>query len=120
VTQLGIHFLLDHMHQPYAVEVEEWTKKFNEEMARVAYTVVNDVEVSTIFLGIATAHENAPMFETMVFGGTLDMYQVRYHTWAEAQDGHNKMVRAVEESNAQSSMSDVQPLLPPQADRDVD
>lgn len=52
------------------------------------------VTVSTIFLGIDHNHWGGPpiLFESMVFGGPLDMHMVRYRTWAEAELGHKELV----------------------------
>ena len=49
------------------------------------------IRISTVFLfGINHAFgECAPLlFETRIFGGPLDLYQVRYSTWEQAESGH--------------------------------
>lgn len=51
--------------------------------------------VSTVFLGLDYNHGFglAPaIFETMIFGGTLDGDMDRYATWQEAEAGHAAMV----------------------------
>lgn len=55
-----------------------------------------EVSVSTVFLGIN--HRFIPdqsplLFETMVFGGTMDNAQWRYSTWEEAEAGHEKVLQ---------------------------
>jgi hypothetical protein len=52
------------------------------------------IHVSTVFLGIDHGFgEAAPvLFETMVFGGELDLFQDRYATWNEAVAGHRLAV----------------------------
>ena len=59
----------------------------------VAFNEFNnrEVRVSTVFiLGINHAFgEGDPLlFETMIFEGTMDGYQVRYLTWEQAEAGH--------------------------------
>lgn len=48
------------------------------------------VRVSTVFLGLDHQFGKGPpiLFETMIFGGEHHHYQRRYHTWAEAVNGH--------------------------------
>lgn len=62
------------------------------------------VSVSTVFLGIDHAFPGPrqpgykPMlFETMVFGGTMNSYCERYSTWAGAEAGYKKVVEMVKE-----------------------
>lgn len=84
----GIFFRLEG-HEPVACSSDDWFEAFeNREVAR---TELRNVLVSTIFLGIAmhTFSGRRPwLFETMVFGGTLDRSQERYCTWDEAVAGH--------------------------------
>lgn len=71
----------------------------------VACEVIGDSEVSTIFLGMNLAHRirklDAPplLWETMVFGGTLDMQQNRCSgDIAQAFKMHAEMVQRVQEA----------------------
>ena len=54
------------------------------------------VEVSTTFLmGINHRWMDGTeplLFETMVFGGTMDLAQWRYSTWEQAEAGHEEVV----------------------------
>jgi hypothetical protein len=64
----------------------------------VADDYINDVRVSTVFLG--RDHNFAPtgppiLFETMIFGGKHDEYQERYSSWDEAEEGHWRAVMMV-------------------------
>lgn len=57
-----------------------------------------EVLVSTVFLVLNhQMHPTGPpiLFETMVFGGDFDGAQERYSTWAEAEDGHERMLLRV-------------------------
>lgn len=79
------------------VDMLQWGQMF-ERMAerRVAEDVIEQpehdpVRVSTVFLGIDHNwfDEGPPLlFESMVFGGPLDLEMYRYSTWDEAVEGH--------------------------------
>lgn len=64
----------------------------------VKQTTINDILVSTVFLGIDHSFcGNGPiLFETMVFGGEHDGYQERYTTKWKALIGHQYAVNMVE------------------------
>lgn len=68
----------------------------------VGLDTIDDVTVSTVFLGIDHSFGSGPplLFETMVFGGPLDEEQVRYSTEAEAAAGHKAMVERVRAATA--------------------
>lgn len=89
-------------HTPRAVdwpEYLEWSKQGFDATKRVARTEVGEVSVSTVFLTIDHSWGGGPpvLFETMVFGlGDAGEPQWRYHTWAEAEAGHAKVVAAVQ------------------------
>jgi len=72
---------------------------------RVARTEVGDVVVSTVFLVIDHNHFGGGgpiLFETMVFGGSLDQEMKRYRTWDEAAAGHEEMVALVKAAQPRS------------------
>ena len=66
---------------------------------------VSNQRISTVFLHFdhslnfgSDAPVHAPiLFESMIFGGFNDEYQRRYHTYDEALEGHNNLVKALEE-----------------------
>jgi hypothetical protein len=75
----------------------EWASWFeNDKNRRVAKTEIDDVLISTIFLGLD--HNFSPvadpltyqpvLWETMIFGGKHDKYQRRYASRLEAELGH--------------------------------
>ncbi len=69
------------------------------ESGNIGKCVINGVRVSTVFLG--SNHRIVPgelpiLFETMIFNGPLDEYQCRYHTRAEAEEGHHRAVEIVQ------------------------
>lgn len=67
----------------------------DHERCVIAKDWVGDVEVSTVFLRMATPRLLGPafFFETMVFGDD-EMGQMRYRTWEEAVEGHQGMLAA--------------------------
>jgi hypothetical protein len=78
-----------------ACELLEWARWFETAERRVAFTQLPGVDISTVFLGIDHRHGDGPplVFETMVFGGTLDQEIRRYGTWDEAAAGHADTVK---------------------------
>ena len=81
-------------------DVIEWAQKFEFENRTIEKTEINEILISTVFLGVNYNFGNGDplLFETMVFGGKLDGEQDRYSTWDEAEKGHQEMVKRVEES----------------------
>ena len=84
-----------------ATESEWRTMWGNPDARRVAKTEIDDILISTVFLGIDHNFiiKGPPiLFETMVFGGNLDEELVRYCTYEEAERGHKNMVQRVKNS----------------------
>lgn len=72
--------------------VYDWGKAREKQNRIVAKTLIREVKVSTVFLGLDHGFINAGhpiLFETMVFGGEHDGFMNRYSTWEEAEKGHN-------------------------------
>jgi hypothetical protein len=72
-------------------DVLTWGAWFEKAERRVAETIIGNVRISTVFLGMNNAfHPNDPAgwFETMVFGGKLDQDQWRCETWDQATAQH--------------------------------
>lgn len=82
-------------------DVRTWGAFFNNNEARTVGRDVLDGEVtiSTVFLGINHNWGDGPpvLFETMIFGGEHDEAQWRYHTYDEAEAGHQRIVEALKE-----------------------
>ncbi len=81
-----------------AKDVHEWGAFFEKRDRIVKQEKVGEVRISTVFLGIdhGFLDDGAPLvFETMVFGGEHDDLTERYHTWAEAEEGHKATVMMV-------------------------
>ncbi len=76
----------------------QWMEDPNNK--RVALTEINQLRVSTVFLGVDSQFtEGQPvLFETMVFKGEqLDWEYdgARYRTWEEAKAGHEAIVELI-------------------------
>lgn len=93
-------------HQPREItDILEWAEAKQQADAdgswRVALDVVGEAElqatVSTVFLGLWHGlRDGEPvLFETMVFGGALDLQGWRYTNWAAAEEGHQWWLRRV-------------------------
>ncbi len=84
--------------EPEQAPMDVWVRWIiYSENKTVQLTKIQDVKVSTVFLGIdhAFGYGNPILFETMIFGGKHDQYQERYSTWDEAVNGHHKACKLV-------------------------
>src|SRR5258706_9757272 len=71
----------------------EWGRWFEGPNCLVARDEINGVRVSTVFLGVDHRFGSGGLpllFETMIFGGEHDGYQVRTCTWHEAEEAHTQ------------------------------
>jgi len=86
-------------HRPVAMGDDEllaWAEWFATADRHVGLWRVGDVRVSTVFLGIDHGWSSEPLlFETMVFGGSLDGLRERCSTWEEAEAQHQEVLRRV-------------------------
>ena len=79
--------------------------EFKDPIKHIGYTTIGDQKISTVFLhfdhglnfGTDTEPSEPVLFESMIFSGEYDEYQRRYCTYAEALEGHNNLVKALEE-----------------------
>ncbi len=103
------HYILED-GEPRAVDMETWMKWLDSDedfsKRRIAQTFVGNVKISTVFL--TTNHrfhsEGAPIvFETLIFGGELDLEMDRYETVDDALLGHEQMVARVRASQSSSA-----------------
>jgi hypothetical protein len=71
----------------------------------IGHNYVGNQTISTVFLhfdhGLNFGQKDIVyppvLFESMIFGGPHAEYQRRYHTYDEALEGHNNLVKALEE-----------------------
>lgn len=77
----------------------------NDDCKRVGLDNIGDVRISTVFLffdhslnfGDPGLSRDPILFESMIFGGEHTDYQRRYHTYDEALQGHNNLVKSIQE-----------------------
>ncbi len=92
-------YILNARGQPEPCEdVIAWAHWFEKADRHVACDMVGEVKVSTVFMGLdhSFGMQGGPiLYETMVFGGSLDGEQDRYSTRAEAEAGHAAILERV-------------------------
>jgi hypothetical protein len=75
-----------------------WARWMEKAERHVRDSFQGDVRVSTVFLGLDHSfRDTGPplLFETMGFVGHAGVEQERYSTWAEAEEGHARMVAKI-------------------------
>lgn len=94
-------YVLDEELNAIAVDeqqLEEYFRCNGDPVKHIAFNYVGNVLISTLFLSINCQWnpEKPPLvFETMVFGGELDKYQIRYSTYEKAIEGHQAVAKLV-------------------------
>lgn len=81
-------------------DLMEWARWMQFSDRKVAFDIIGNVKVSTVFLGLdhsfSLLEDGIPvLYETMIFGGKHDQYQERYSTPEEALIGHEVAVKLV-------------------------
>lgn len=100
IQEMDRFFILNDEKQPEAVDVFTWSKWFFETDRHVGFTEIEDLRVSTVFVGLPLYHPDNPhygMFEMIVFHGEESLEQLRYSTWEEAEAGHKLIVEEIKE-----------------------
>lgn len=100
------------------VHIEEslmaWGKWFETADRKVALTMIDEIRVSTVFLGLDhnfSSSGDPLLFETMVFlPEEHDGRMARYFTWGEAEVGHAEIVRIVQNEINQSHLVTIDAL----------
>lgn len=82
------------------ISIEEGAALLQDDRRQIALTVLgegdDEIRISTVFLVIDHGLGSVPiLWETMVFGGPLDMEQERYVSCEAAEQGHAEMVQRV-------------------------
>lgn len=97
-----MYYKLDENKNVVKSSLEEWSDFIEGRLPtnhkHVADEIVNGKRISTIFIGLCYDFNNSgiPMvFETMVFNNGEGIYQTRYATWSEAEEGHRAAVELV-------------------------
>ena len=102
IMSLGLYILSEDGTPELAENAILWADWFESDDRKVAQTQLsNEVTVSTVFLGINQnfGGEGLPiLWETRVFGGTLDGKVKMYASEKEALVGHKRMVDRMKET----------------------
>lgn len=91
-------YILDENGQPKQVDdIIEWSRWFETHPRTIAHDQFSSCRVSTVFLGIDHNFFGGPplLWETLVFGGPLDMQGDRYASAEDALAGHAEFVARV-------------------------
>jgi hypothetical protein len=94
----GTYYMLDGHKIVETHDLLAWGRWFEKvDSRRVGWTARGRVQISTVFLGLDHNFENTGdpvLFETMIFRSwTWGDYQRRWHTWEEAEAGHQATVK---------------------------
>ena len=109
LTVADDYYVLDGHDFRRPVDYAEWIAMWKQRDARrVASTEVGASTVSTVFLGVDHGWGGGRplLFETMVFGGVDGEPQWRWHTWDEAQSGHERIVEALRTGRGLDDIAD--------------
>ncbi|MBF3951877.1 hypothetical protein ISG27_12605 [Burkholderia pseudomallei] len=100
-------YVLDGHEPRRAHSVLEWMHWFANADRHVALTCIDEMEVSTVFIGIdhefsphgLRYHGQAPMlFETAIFTGSQVSRVVRHPSWDEAAQAHALIVECLQDA----------------------
>ena len=93
-------YILDENNKPVKStgiqEYSDW-EKANQDKKYLKQEFVDDIHVSTVFLGLDHAWQSdiPVLWETMIFGGEHDQYQERYTSYEDALEGHQTALNLV-------------------------
>lgn len=96
MINLPLYKLVGHLAVP-CESLEEWSDWFERADRRVGETWLDDVRISTVFLGLCSLGEREPLlFETAVFVSDSVHRMGRYSVWEEAEAGHADMMNLIQ------------------------
>jgi len=93
INEMG-NYILDGHIPVVEPDLMKWAEWFETAKRVDSKSAVGEIKVSTIFLGVDHSFmDSGPpiLFETMVFGGSLDQEMNRCSTWDEAEKMHERM-----------------------------
>lgn len=98
-----MYYKLDENKNVVPSSMEEWATFIDGSLPtnyrHVGDDMVDGKRVSTVFLGLCPnwiPESKVPIvFETMVFEDNSEIYQERYSTWKEAEEGHQRAIEWV-------------------------
>lgn len=102
--------MLDGRHPVPCESETQWRAWMQSPARRVANTQIEDVQISTVFLGVEHSQDKAGqsmLFETAVSVQDSTRYLERYATWDEAVVGHERIVGHIRETMQQNGVDAV-------------
>lgn len=89
-------------HKTVKSDMLSWVKMFEKVDRVVNKTKLGKVEVDTVFIGLQFGNDPPILFQTMVFGVSIDQNHDRCTTWAEAEAMHEAMCQRVRDTQTES------------------
>jgi hypothetical protein len=92
-------YILDENNLPIKADIKDYIKwdLKNHEKRIVKQENINDVRVSTVFLGLDMGYTSKfpLLWETMIFNGEHDQYQEKYTSYKNALEGHKRAIELI-------------------------
>ncbi|MCC8445489.1 hypothetical protein [Xanthomonas translucens] len=109
-----MYYKLDGRRAVPCESVVQWSAWFAVADRRVAETWIDDILISTVFLGLD--HNFFPgadpaLFETMVFAEDTTHQMRRYFIWEESEAGHAEMVALIRAEMEAAQISAAEALI---------
>jgi len=103
------YYILDGKIAKQCGSLAEWADWMENSSHGVAYDEIDEIIISTVFLGLNYNHwgQGDPLlFETMTFlpNDLSGLEQRRYFTWEEAEAGHREMVEMVKKQKLEADL----------------
>ncbi len=109
------NYILDANNQPIEEpDLIKWSRWFEEADRQLENTIIGNIRISTIFLGIDHnfSSEGPPvLWETMIFGGPNNGYQNRYSYIEDARAGHKLAVYIAKGEITPEALQEVEKAL---------
>jgi hypothetical protein len=83
------YYVLDDEHRVIPCDLHQWAQWFGTSRRCIARDEIGGYEINTVFIGVQDM-----LFETMIFGGSLNQMEWICSTWDEAIRQHAEAVRA--------------------------
>ena len=104
---MKILYVLDKQGNPRkTVNLSHWLKWMENNDRNIANDKIRNVRVSTVFLGIDHSQGRGEplLYETMVFGGKHDGYEIQYTTREKALEGHAEAIAMVKQDGVKGGI----------------
>ena len=99
IERKGYYYILDGKTPVPVGDIKQWGQWFEKADRTVKKSTVEDMEISTVFLGMEHGEfEGQPLlFETMIFSGEFNEEMIRTTTWEKAERVHDVVVDRLRE-----------------------